>query len=102
AIQEILKSRKFGNGFSLKARCGVNSGRVAIGAMGAQDRLVFTVLGDEVNVASRLEALNKQYDTYILVGSNTVELCREEYDFAKIGAIQVRGRKSKTTVYTLE
>ena len=102
AIQEVLKSRKFGNNFRLKARCGVNSGKVAIGAMGAQDRLVFTVLGDEVNVASRLEALNKQYDTYILVGSNTVELCREEYDFAKIGAIQVRGRKSKTTVYTLE
>ncbi len=100
AIQDALKSRTFGHGVKLKARCGVNSGEVAIGAVGAQDRLVFTVLGDEVNVASRLEALNKQYGTYILVGENTARLCRGAFDFDEIDNIQIRGRQSKTRIFS--
>ncbi len=100
AIQDALKSRRFGHGVKLKARCGVNSGEVAIGAVGAQDRLVFTVLGDEVNVASRLEALNKQYGTCILVGENTARLCRGAFAFDEIDNIQIRGRQSRTTIYT--
>jgi adenylate cyclase len=102
AIQEMLKNRTFGHGVRLKARCGINSGKVAIGAMGAQDRLVFTVLGDEVNVASRLEALNKDYGSHILAGENTVRLCDGAFDFTKIDSLQLRGRESKTTIYTPE
>ncbi len=102
AIQEMLKNRTFGHGVRLKARCGINSGKVAIGAMGAQDRLVFTVLGDEVNVASRLEALNKDYGSHILAGENTVRLCDGTFDFTKIDSLQLRGRESKTTIYTPE
>ncbi len=100
AIQNMLKSHKFGHGVRLKARCGINSGEVAIGAMGAQDRLVFTVLGDEVNIAARLEALNKNYDTYILLGENTAQLCGDGFALELVDRIGLRGRNAKTRIFT--
>ncbi|MEM9685111.1 MAG: adenylate/guanylate cyclase domain-containing protein, partial [Pseudomonadota bacterium] len=68
----------------------------------SQDRLCFTVHGDQVNVAARLEQQNKQYGSYILVGENTVEACGSKFTFKRVGEVTVRGRETPTEIYTVE
>ena len=101
-IQEAVNGRTFGNGATLKTRCGINTGDTVIGAIGAKDRLVFTVHGDSVNIAARLEQLNKEYGIYILVGENTVAACGDEFTFEQMGEVAVRGRQAKTKIYTVK
>jgi len=101
-IQEVVNSRAFGKGATLKTRCGINSGDIMIGAIGAKDRLVFTVHGDSVNIAARLEQLNKEYGIYILAGENTVAACGDEFTFEQMGEVTVRGRQAKTKIYTVK
>lgn len=102
AIREIADRRTFGNGLRLKTRCGVNTGEIAVGAVGAKDRLVFTVHGDEVNVAARLEPLNKQYGTYILATERTCAEAGPGFRTRRLGEITVRGRATPTVVLTID
>ncbi|MCH7936395.1 MAG: adenylate/guanylate cyclase domain-containing protein [Proteobacteria bacterium] len=101
-IQEIVISRTFGKGATLKTRCGINSGEIIVGAIGTKDMLVFTVHGDNVNIAARLEQLNKEYGIYILAGENTVAACGDEFTFEQMGEVTVRGRQAKTKIYTVK
>ena len=73
-----------------------------IGAIGAKDRLVFTVHGDSVNIAAQLEQLNRKYGIYILAGENTVAACGGEFIFEQMGEVTVRGRQAKTKIYTVK
>lgn len=100
-IQKLLSARTFLDGIALKTRCGLNTGEMVTGAVGSPKRLLFTVHGDEVNVAARLEQLNKQYGTYILAAENTVRACGAEFPFEPIGEITVRGRSRPTPVFAL-
>jgi adenylate cyclase len=56
----------------MTTRCGLSTGELVFGAVGAKDWLLFTVHGDEVNVAARLEQLNKTYGTHIMATETTV------------------------------
>jgi len=102
AIQEVARTRIYCHGAKLPTRCGVNTGEIVIGAIGSKERLSFTVHGDQVNVAARLEPLNKQYGTYILAGENTVQACGAGIDFEAVGEVTVRGRETPTKVYTVK
>ena len=73
-----------------------------IGAIGAKDRLVFTVHGDSVNIPARLEQLNKEYGIYILAIENTVAASGDEFTFEQMGEVTVRGRQAKTKIYTVK
>ena len=101
-IIAAMRNRTFGNGITMRTRCGVNTGAMTVGAVGSADRLVFTVHGDEVNVAARLEQLNKQYGTYVLVTEQTREAAGDGFGFSHMGDIVVRGRSRPTRVYTVE
>ena len=101
-IQAVTNSRTFGNNATLKTRCGINTGDIAVGAVGTSDRLVFTVHGDNVNIAARLESLNKEYGSYILAGENTTKACHGECKFKQVGEVTVRGRTTPTKIYTIE
>ena len=101
-IQEITNQRTFGKGAALKTRCGINTGEIVIGAVGTSERLVFTVHGDNVNIAARLEPLCKEYGTYILVGEDTVGACDDERVFEEVGEVTVRGRETPTKVFTVK
>lgn len=74
---------------------------MVIGAVGTQGRLMFTVHGDEVNVAARLEQLNKDYGTYILATENSVEAANGSFSFKRVDEVTVRGRKAPTALYTI-
>ena len=101
-IQDITNSRTFGKGAILKTRCGINTGDIVVGAVGTADRLVFTVHGDNVNIAARLEPLNKEYGTYILAGENTVKTCSDTCEFEPVGEVTVRGRATPTKIFTVK
>ena len=102
-IQKILNTKTFGGGLRLRSRIGINSGVVVGGLVGTQDRLGYTVHGDDVNLAARLEQLNKDYGTSIIVSASTRELAGpDRFPFKKIGEVQVRGRRSDTTIYTID
>jgi len=86
-------------GETLAMRVGVNTGPVVAGAIGAEGRLSYTVHGDAVNLAARLEALNKEYGTRLLVSENTRKLVRE-IEFTQVGKSRVRGQSKSILLYT--
>jgi len=100
-IRSILERRTFGSGIALKSRIGINSGEVVGGLVGTRERLGYTVHGDEVNLAARLEQLNKDYGTRIIVSGRTRDLARESgLSFEHLGTTTVRGRRSPVDIYT--
>ena len=100
-VQRVVNERTFGDGEKMKTRCGINTGEMVAGAVGSQDRLIFTVHGDEVNVAARLENLNKQYGTYILASQRSVEEAGGDFPFEEVGEVTVRGRATPTRVFAI-
>ncbi len=99
AIEELARTQTF-NGAVLKTRCGINTGEINVGAVGAQDRLVFTVHGDNVNVAARLEQLNKQYGTYIMMGEATHLAVQGDCPCTLVCETPVKGRAQAVKVYS--
>lgn len=100
-IEERLKGRLFGpdGDIRLDTRIGINTGTVAAGAVGAGGRLGYTILGDSVNVAARLEDLVKQKGGPILVSADTRDAAGDRFRFEHVGEITMRGRAHKTDVW---
>src|SRR5256884_2578477 len=85
----------------LRARTGINSGPMLVGNLGSRYRFAYGVLGDQVNLGSRLEGLNKVYGTEILVGENTARLVEGEYFLREVDMVRVMGRTQAVRVYEL-
>ncbi len=99
-IHALLAERRFA-GVQLRTRIGINSGPVVAGNVGAGDRLHYTVLGDTVNVAARLEELNKTHGTHTLISGATVGILRDDFLLERLGDVQIRGKDALVTVYRL-
>lgn len=100
-IRKVVSQRRFGDGIKLPTRIGVNTGTVVAGAVGAGNRLSYTVHGDAVNVAARLEQMNKKMGTTILVSDYTRELVRKDIRFERLGKMEIRGKTEPLIVYTV-
>ncbi len=79
---------------------GVNQGEVIVGNIGSQERMDPTVIGDSVNLASRLEGLTRVYGVDILVGPSAAELVRDEVYLRSVARVQVKGKLKPTDVFT--
>jgi class 3 adenylate cyclase len=102
-IQRAVSSRTFGEqGVALATRIGISTGPVIGGSVGAGRRLSFTLLGDTVNLAARLEQLNKDHGTRILVSQSTRDACGERFAFRPLGQASVRGRSEQITIFSLD
>ena len=77
---------------------GLNSGSVSVGNMGSKIRVAYTVIGDEVNLASRLESLTRQYDLGMIVGENTRAQV-QDFCYRNIDDVRVKGRDKPVTLY---
>jgi adenylate cyclase len=80
---------------------GLNSGPMNVGNMGSDKRLAWTVMGDNVNLASRLEGQTKDYSVRIIVGEGTYQEAKEHYVFRDLDKIRVKGKLKPVNIYEL-
>ncbi|MBV8664489.1 MAG: hypothetical protein JO107_15465, partial [Hyphomicrobiales bacterium] len=88
-------------GDGLSMRVGINTGEVLVGNIGSSDRLSYTAIGDPVNVAARLEPVNKRYGTAILIGEATREAAGDAIVVRRVDRVAVYGRAKGTVIYEL-
>ena len=95
-----LNERRLGEGKpAFKARIGINTADVLLGNLGTRERFAYTAIGDGVNLASRIEGLNKLYGTEILVSRSTRDAAGEFFEWRQIDSIAVVGRSQPTELY---
>jgi adenylate cyclase len=85
----------------LRVGIGLNTGPCVVGNMGSDFRFNYSVLGDTVNVASRLEARTKAYRLPLVIGSRTAERAQEKFATMEIDLIQVKGKKDPEAVFAV-
>ena len=97
AVNRELKEKGFEH--EIKIGIGLNSGVATIGNIGSVKKLNYTVVGDTVNLASRLESVTKEHNTPIVISEYTYERVKDKIDCEILGNIKVKGREQPVTIY---
>jgi len=105
AMQRVLQSlnrRWEAQGLpTLQMGAGVNSGVIFIGNVGSQMKMDLTILGDNVNLAARLEQLNKHYGTQVIMSETTQKWIKQSYQTRFLGNLRIRGKQNTCPAYEL-
>jgi adenylate cyclase len=97
ALQDLRASLHAG----LDCGVGLNSGDVVADNMGSAERFDYTVIGDAVNLASRLEGLTKRHGVFCVVGERTVAASGSEFSFRSLDLVRVKGRRQPVAIFEL-
>jgi adenylate cyclase len=104
ALNEERKREASANGaryFPIKIGLGINTGPGVVGNMGSDLRFQYTVMGDSVNLASRLEGQTKLHGLSIIIGSRTAAAAAEQFALLEIESIRVKGKTEPEVIYTV-
>lgn len=97
-LEELNRTSRFFKGFKLSQRIGLNSGEALVGNIGSRRRFNYTVMGDTVNLASRLEGANKYFSTAIMASETTAMLAGRTIAWRELDAIRVKGRATPVKI----
>ena len=86
-------------GMRLGIRIGISTGPLVVGNIGSKRRLSYSIVGDDINLSSRLEGVNKIYGSTILVNEVTKLLCPEELSFREVDVVRVKGRDTPVRIF---
>lgn len=99
AVGQLREVLVLPGGGKFEIGIGVNTGQMVVGNMGSQNRFSYTVMGDNVNLGSRLESLNKYYGTHILISDTTWAEVKDLVFCRQLDTIQVKGKSQAVTIY---
>lgn len=102
AVRQLNQHREQNGQPPIKIGIGIHTGTVAAGMLGGTLQAEYTVIGDAVNVASRIEGLTKEYGVDLLISETTWAQLREPRQGEKLATAQIRGRKEPVVLYTIE
>lgn len=100
-VKELDKKWQAENKPVIEIGIGINTGEVFVGNIGSEKRMEYTVIGDTVNLASRLESYNKTYKTRMLISSTTYEAAKDHITANQIPDVEIRGKANKINVYEI-
>lgn len=100
-LSELREGWKKEGKHELFMRIGINTGPMVVGNMGSTIRMDYTMMGDSVNLAARLEGVNKQYQTYTILSEFTYELAKNDIEARELDFIRVVGKKEPIRIYEL-
>lgn len=101
ALNAALRKEEGETAPSFAIGVGINTGDCVVGNVGSRWRYDYSVLGDTVNLASRLESLSKEYGVALILGPATAEAVRDHYALIELDRIAVRGRATQSAIYTV-
>jgi adenylate cyclase len=100
-LQTLKQELKAEYGCDIDARMGINTGEVAAGNMGSEQKFQYTVMGDAVNQAARFEPANKPFDTHIMIGGRTYEMAKDKIEARFLANMIVKGKTEPVPCYEL-
>ena len=101
-LQTWNDSRRQRGERTLRHGIGIHSGTVVAGNIGSSERMAYALVGDAVNVASRIEALNKHFGTHVLVSGTTRALLQQTHGLTAMPSVMVKGRSAEVEVFSLD
>ena len=98
-LETLNESRRAAGAIALRHGIGVHTGEVIVASVGSPERLSYALVGDPVNLASRIQGLTKEVGGDILVSGDTVRRLKEPFTLEALPAVRVKGRLAEVEVY---